>query len=110
MRTCSKTSLSVCCSLKFYHSCVKASSIDSSPLSIISAIRNARSFANGCEKHLLRTLDLLTPSEKFPHTSNSLCSDTRPVSIDGVVVASIDVGLLMAFDGIRLVSIDAAYD
>ncbi|KAF3558090.1 hypothetical protein F2Q69_00016703 [Brassica cretica] len=41
-----------------------ASSIDSSPLSIISAIRSARTFANGFEKHLLRTLDFLTPSEK----------------------------------------------
>ncbi|KAF3595913.1 hypothetical protein DY000_02023055 [Brassica cretica] len=40
------------------------SSIDSSPLSIISAIRSAQSFANGFEKHLLHTLDFLTPSEK----------------------------------------------
>ncbi|KAF3531074.1 hypothetical protein DY000_02042042 [Brassica cretica] len=63
MRTCSKTSLNVC-SPKLYHSRVKASSMDSSPLSIISAIRNARSFANGCGKHLLRTLDFLTPFEK----------------------------------------------
>ena len=127
MRTCSKTSLNVW-SLKLYHSCVKASSIDFSPLSIISARRSARSFANGCEMHLLRILDFLTPSEKrginenwelsliiflffqfffspdlsdrvvvfpslrFPHTSNFFCSDTRPVSIDGEVVASIDVG------------------
>ena len=135
MRTRFKTSLNVY-SLKLYHSCVKASSIDSSPLSIISAIRSARSFANDCEKHMLRTLDFLTPSEKrgindnwepplvlfiffqfliffppdlsyrvvvspskrFPHTLNSLCSDTRPVSIDGEVVALIDAGLLMSFD------------
>lgn len=143
MRTCSKTSLNVC-SLKFYHSCVKASSIDSYPLSIISAIKSARSFANGCEKHLLRTLDFLTPSEKwgtndtwgpslilflffqfilffppdlsdrvvaspslrFPHTSNLFGSDTRPVSNDGEVVASIDAGLLMSFDGIWSMSTD----
>ncbi|KAF3542576.1 hypothetical protein DY000_02006505 [Brassica cretica] len=63
MRTRSKTSLNVY-SLKLYHSFVKASSIDSSPLSIISGIRSTRTFANGCEKHLLRTLDFLTPSEK----------------------------------------------
>ena len=153
MRTHSKTSLNVY-SLKLYHSFVKASSIDSSPLSIISAIRNARSFGNGCEKHLLCTLDFLTPSEKrginvnwelplvlflffqfllffpldlsdymvvspstrFPHTSNSFCYVTRLVSIDGEVVVSIDSDLLMSFDiasvvlfdGIRPVSIDAA--
>ena len=64
MRTCSKTSQYVY-SLKLYHSFVKASSIDSSSLSIISAIRSSRSFANGYEKHLLRTLDFLTPSEKW---------------------------------------------
>ena len=141
MRTCSKTSFNVC-SLKLYHSCVKASSIDSSPLSIISAIMSAQSFANGCEKHMFCTLDFLTPYEKrgindnwepplvlflffqfhlffppyfsdhvvvssskrFLHTSNSFCSNTRPVSIDGEVVASIDAGLLVSFDGIRSVS------
>ncbi|KAF2574185.1 hypothetical protein F2Q70_00004350 [Brassica cretica] len=32
----------------------------------------------------------------------------RPVSIDGEVVASIDAGLLLLFDGIRSVSIYAA--
>ena len=69
MRTRSKTSLNLY-SLKLYHSCVKASSIDSSPLSIISAIRSARSFANGCEKHLLRTLDFLTPSEEWGINDN----------------------------------------
>ncbi|KAF2530527.1 hypothetical protein F2Q70_00030468 [Brassica cretica] len=37
---------------------------NSSPLSIISAIRSAQSFANGFEKHLLHTLNFLTPSEK----------------------------------------------
>ncbi|KAF2563467.1 hypothetical protein F2Q70_00016127 [Brassica cretica] len=63
MRTLSKTSLNFY-SLKLYHSCVKASSIDFSPLSIISAIKSARSFANGCERDLLRTLGFLTPSEK----------------------------------------------
>ena len=138
MRTRSKTSLNFY-SLKLYNSCVKASSIDYSTLSISSAIRSARSFANGCEKHLLPTLDFLTPPEKwgindtwgpsliiflffqfliffppelsdrvvvspskiFPHTSNSFCYDTRPVSIDGEVVVSIDTSLLVSFDGIR---------
>ena len=118
-----QTSLNVY-SLKFYHSCVKASSIDFSHLSIISARRSARSFANGCEKHLLRTLDFLTQSEKwgindtwgpslilflffqfllffppdlsdrvvvspslrFPHTSNFFCYDMRPVSSEDEVV------------------------
>ena len=69
MRTRSKTSLNVY-SLKLYHSFVKASSIDSSPLFIISAIRSARSFANGCEKHLLRTMDFLTPSKKWGINDN----------------------------------------
>ena len=63
MRTFSKKSLNVC-SLKVYQLCVKASSVDSSHLFIISAIRSARNFANGCEKHLLCTLDFLRPSEK----------------------------------------------
>ncbi|WZZ45200.1 hypothetical protein YC2023_041459 [Brassica napus] len=69
MKTCSKTSLNVC-SLKLYHSCVKASSIDSSPLSIISAIRSARTFANGFEKHLLCTLEFPKQSEKWGINDN----------------------------------------
>ena len=68
MRTCSKKSLSVFF-LKLHQLFVKAS-IDSSPLSIISAIRSARNFANGCEKHLLCTLDFLTPSEKWGINDN----------------------------------------
>ncbi|KAF3513316.1 hypothetical protein F2Q69_00007069 [Brassica cretica] len=49
---------------------------------------------------------VVSPSLRFPHTSNLFGSDTRPVSIDGEVVASINVGLLMSFDGIWSVSTD----
>ncbi|KAF3552057.1 hypothetical protein DY000_02006696 [Brassica cretica] len=51
---------------------------------------------------------VVSPSLRFPHTSNSFCYDMRPVSIDREVIASIDDGLLVSFDGIRPVSIDAA--
>ena len=65
---------------------------------------------------------VVSPSLRFPHTSNSVYSDTRlvsiddevvvsidgdaVVSIDGEVVVSIDAGLLVSIDGIRSVSID----
>ena len=51
MRTCSKPSLGVY-SLKLHHSFFVKGSTDSSHLSIISAIRSARSFANGFENNL----------------------------------------------------------
>ncbi|KAF3594175.1 hypothetical protein DY000_02022266 [Brassica cretica] len=51
---------------------------------------------------------VVSPSLRFPHTSNSFYSDMRPVSIDGEVIASIDAGLLVSFDGIRSVSTDGA--
>ncbi|KAF2553633.1 hypothetical protein F2Q68_00034605 [Brassica cretica] len=75
-----QTSLNVY-SLKLYHSCVKASSIDFSPLSIISARRSARSFANGCEKHLLRTLDFLTQSENPDENENMLQTSLNVYSL-----------------------------
>lgn len=127
-----KTSLTVFF-LKVHNS---KASIHSSPLSIISTIKNARSFANGYEKHLLRTLDFLAPSEmwgindnrgpsmvlflflqfflffspdlsdfvvvppskRIRHTSNSLCFDTRLMSIENEVVMSIDDIRLVCFD------------
>ncbi|KAF3547091.1 hypothetical protein DY000_02007486 [Brassica cretica] len=103
MRTHSKTSLNVC-SLKLYQSCMKASSIDSYPLSIILAIRSARSFANG----YLSDRVVVPPSKRFRHTAYSFYSDTRWVSIDVEVKVSIDSCLFVSFDGIRLVSINAA--
>lgn len=121
-------------------------SIHSSPLSIISTIKNARIFANGYEKHLLHTQDFLAPSEMWGindnwgpslvlflflqfflfvspdfsdfvvvppskriwHTSNSLCFDTRLMSIENEVVMSIsDIGLV-CFDTVGWYLVDVA--
>ena len=103
MKTCFKTSLNVFF-LKLYHSCVEASSIYSSPLSIISAIRSARSFANSCEKHLL------CPRMNTVRMNTVRMNNTRMNSIDRRELNSADRRRVNSVDRRGVNSIDRCLD
>ena len=49
---------------------------------------------------------VVSPSLRFSHTSNSFCSDTRPLSIDDEVVMSIDAEVLSSVNVEVVPSID----